>query len=57
MEKLLKRMKRFMQEKYEAAKDAVMNPIIRFIAGSAILALGIGLGGSMVVSCFIERFN
>lgn len=57
MKKLLKGVKRFMQEKYEAAKDAVMNPTIRFIAGSAILALGIGLGGSMVVSCFIERFN
>lgn len=57
MKRLWKGVKQFMHEKYEAAKDAVLNPTIRFIAGSAILALGIGLGGSMIASCFIPQFN
>lgn len=57
MKRLLKGVRKFMHEKYEAAKDAVLNPTIRFIAGSAVLALGIGLGGSMIATCFIPQFN
>lgn len=53
MKKLWKGVKQFMHEKYEAAKDAIQSPVIRFVVGSA----AIGFGIAMVSSCFIPQFN
>lgn len=57
MKRLLKGVKKYMHEKYEAFKESVQNPTMRFIMGSAILAVGVGLGGSMIATCFMPQFN
>lgn len=57
MKKFLKGVKKFMQEKIEAAKELVANKTNRFIIGSAIVGLGICLGGSMIATCFMSQFN
>ena len=46
-----------MQEKIEAAKELVADKTNRFIIGSAIVGLGICLGGSMIATCFMPQFN
>lgn len=53
MRKLLRGAKKFMQEKIEAAKEVVKNPLNRFIIGST----AIGFGIAMVATCFMPRFN
>lgn len=57
MKKLLRGAKKFMQEKIEAAKDIVSNKTTHFIAGAAIMGLGIFLGGAMIGTCFMPQFN
>lgn len=57
MKKLLRGVKKFMQEKIEAAKEIVANKTTRFIVGSAVIGLGVFLGGSMVATCFMPQFN
>lgn len=60
MKKFLKGVKKFMQEKIEAAKEVISSPLNRFIVGSAILGLGVCglcLGGSMIATCFMPQFN
>jgi len=53
MKKLLRGAKRFMQEKIEAAKQVIENPVSRFVIGST----AIGFGIAMVATCFIPQFN
>ena len=56
MKKLLRGAKKFMQEKIEAAKQVIENPVSRFTTGCIMVGIGIA-GIGIIASCFLPQFN